>query len=74
LQRRENDPKFQEYLRSLVAYFKAHEVCYIDENADSASTDDLYTAPYDDHIGPKTTYTKLFVHTYLQQYLPPEQK
>ena len=74
LQRRENDPKFQEYLRSLVAFFKAHEVCYIDENGDSAITDDLFTAPSDDHIGPKTAYTKLFVRTYLQQYLPPEQK
>ena len=49
-------------------------MCYIDENSDSDIPDDLYTAPSDDHIGPKTAYTKLFVHKYLQQYLRPEQK
>ena len=70
LQRRENDPKFQEYRRALETFFKEHDVCYIDENKDGGAPDDLFTAPYDDHIGPKTAYTAQFVKKYLQ----PEQK
>lgn len=66
LQRRENDPKFQEYLRALEGFFKENDVCYIDENKDGGTPDDLFTAPYDDHIGPKKPYTAQFVKKYLQ--------
>jgi len=70
LQRRENNPQFQEYRRSLEAFFKEHNVCYIDENKDDGPPDDFYKAPSDDHIGPSTRYTALFVTKYLQ----PDQK
>lgn len=70
LQRRENDPKFQEYIRSLQAFFKENHVCYLDENTDSAITDDLYTAPSDDHIAKKSEYTAIFVRKHLQNDLP----
>jgi hypothetical protein len=66
LQRREGDPKFQEYLRALEGYFKENNVCYIDESGDSSITDDLYKAPSDDHIGQPTAYTTLFVKKHLQ--------
>jgi hypothetical protein len=71
MQRREGEPKFQEYLRSLEAYFKANDVCYIDESGDTDVTDDMYGTPSDDHIHDRRRYTsQIFYPKYLKPLQP----